>query len=129
MDIFEILQTLDAQNKQKFLDMMDYCAKRVNADEGIPAIIALDDLTSEEGGAFTPAPSDSETGLLMAACAMLYTDLYEQKEDKDTHYPAICPAMSAVAESCFLAEQDGEGGARLLPYSAVVGAFVKEQQP
>ncbi len=128
MDFFEILAVLEAQNKQKFLDMMDYCAKRVNADEGIPAIIALDDLTREDGGTFTPAACDDEMGMLMAACAMLYTNLYENKEDRDPHYPAICPAMSAVAESCFRAETGAEGKPVMLPYSAVVGEFLKGEK-
>ncbi len=122
-DIFEILKGLDSGNKARYQQVMAYCDTRVTADEGIPAIIALDDLTSEEGGTYTPAPADEGVGLLLGVSAMLYTNLYEQRPKKaDDNYPAICPAMSAVAENCFRVSATEEGFA-LNPYRDVMSDF------
>lgn len=127
-DIFEILKGLDSENKAAFEEVMAYCDTRVTADEGIPAIIALDDLTSEASGAFQPAAADVGVGLVLAVDAMLYTNLYEQRPKKpDDKYPAICPAMSAVAETCFRMQDKGDGF-ELIPYRDVVGPFLKKKE-
>lgn len=107
-------------------EIMAYCETRVTADEGIPAIIALDDLTNTGDPVYTPAPDDREMNLILSAGALLFTELYEERK-KDEHYPSIAFAMSAVAEKFFRAGYDGEE-LTVHPYSDVVGAFRKKPE-
>ncbi|MEG1012025.1 MAG: hypothetical protein RSD27_08580 [Ruthenibacterium sp.] len=126
-DVFEILHLLQAEDKEKFEEVMAYCDTRITADEGIPAVIALDDLTmTDNTGAFVPASDDRDMGLVMAVNAMLYTCLYQNRENKNLHYPSICPAMSAVAETCFRADYAADDTLSLVPYRDVIGAFIKK---
>ncbi|MEA5014832.1 MAG: hypothetical protein VB099_09755 [Candidatus Limiplasma sp.] len=128
-DLFEILQKIDADNRQAYLDTMSYCGTRVSADEGIPTVIALDDLTRPGcDAAFETAEADRDLGMALAAKALLFTSLYEAKEKaEDDKYPSICPAMSAATESCFRLEYHSDGDFTAVPYRDVVGRFIRQE--
>lgn len=119
-DVFETLKTGDLE---KYKEVMAYCDTRVTADEGIPAIIGLDDLTATWNTTYEGAKDDEELHMMMAAGAMIFASLYEQKTAEELgHYPGIAPAMSAVAEMFFRMGEDGEA----IPYREVIKDFLKK---
>lgn len=126
-DLFEILHKIDADNRQAYLDTMSYCSTRVSADEGIPTVIALDDITKPGcDAAFETAGADRDLGMMLAAKALLYTSLYEAQEKAENNkYPSICPAMSAATESCFRLDYGSDGDFTVVPYLDVVGRFIR----
>ena len=126
-DLFDILKKIGAENRQAYLDTMAYCDTRVTADEGIPAVIALDDLTRPDHDvAYAPPEADRDLGMLLAAQALLYTSLYEARPKKPgDKYPSICPALSAAAESCFLLAYGPDGDFEVRSYGEETGAFGK----
>lgn len=119
----DVIQMLKEQNLDSYKALMAYCDKRVTADEGIPAIIGLDDLTSTWNTTYEGAKDDEKLHMMMAAGAMIFASLYEQRTPEELgHYPGIAPAMSAVAEMFFRMNEDGEA----VPYREVVKDFIKE---
>lgn len=116
----DVFQMLKEENLEDYKEIMAYCDTRVTADEGIPAIIGLDDLTATWNTTYEGAKDDEELHMLMAAGAMIFASLYEQRTPEELgHYPGIAPAMSAVAEMFFRMEEE------VVPYRDVVGKFVK----
>lgn len=119
----DVLEMLKNQDLESFKETMAYCDTRVTADEGIPAIIGLDDLTGTWDKTYEGAKDDKELHMMMAVGAMIFTSLYEQKTPEELgHYPGIAPAMSAVAEMFFRMDEDGEA----VPYREVVKEFIKK---
>lgn len=121
----EILEKADVKHIERYKEVMAYCNTRVTADEGIPAIIGLDDLTMEKPAAYEGAPVDEELKMILAAGVLVFTSLYEQDEETlKGEYPAVAPAMSAAAEMFFsLAKENGEN--KIIPYREVVKDFIK----
>lgn len=121
----DVLSMLKEQDLESYKALMAYCDTRVTADEGIPAIIGLDDLTATWNTTYEGAKNDEKFHMMMAAGAMIFASLYEQKTPEELgHYPGIAPAMSAVAEMFFRMDENGEA----VPYRDVVGQFIKEQE-
>jgi len=115
---------LDIENLDAYKETMAYCDSRVTANEGIPAIIGLDDLTGDRRRVYEGAKEDEDLKILMALGAMIFTSLYEKDEATlESEYPPIAPAMSAVAEK-FFRMADGS----VVQYREVVEAFLKESQ-
>lgn len=102
------LERLSAAAEDDFAayrEVIDYCESRITGEEGIPAIIGLDDLTGSGNTVFRGAPMDEQMHLSMAADALIFNMLYSQQEERDMHYPSIAPAMSALAEKQFCIPQ------------------------
>ncbi|MEG0305908.1 MAG: hypothetical protein RR576_07840 [Oscillospiraceae bacterium] len=122
-DIENILNKFNPKDEKALLELIDYCDTRVTADEGIPTIIGLDDLTNTGDTYYTPAPADKDMGLVLAAGALVFTDLYTRCKEANPHYPPIALAMSPLTEQCFRAEYDGEDFT-VSPYRDAVKDFV-----
>ncbi len=126
--IQELLQAVQGEEiKQfkieQFKEVMDYCQTRVTADEGIPTVIGLDDLTREDHKSFKSARDDEGFNLLMAVGAMIFASLYEDLDpDELGGYPAIAPAMSAMTEMFFRRDREGH----IIPYREVIKDFLGE---
>lgn len=121
----DILDGIENQDLKIYEDLMEYCDSRVTADEGIPAVIGLDDLTASWNTTYKGARQDEEFRFLMAAGAMIFASLYEQKDPEVLgEYPGIAPAMSAMAEMFFHAGEEGS----VVPYREVVKEFVTQKQ-
>lgn len=119
--IQEIFEEIESQGMEPYKALMEYCDSRVTADEGIPAVIGLDDLTASWNTTYKGAVQDEEFRFLMAAGAMVFAGLYEQKSAEELgEYPGIAPAISAMAEMFFHAGEDGV----IVPYREVVKEFV-----
>lgn len=95
----------DNLDLDEYRRVIEYCESRSTGTEGIPAIIGLDDLTDPDRPVYEGAPMDNAMKDDIAMHAMVFTYLYEQMPDRDPHYPAIAPAMSAAAEKCFLRDE------------------------
>ena len=54
----DVLEMLKNQDLESFKETMAYCDTRVTADEGIPAIIGLDDLTGTWDKTYEGAKDD-----------------------------------------------------------------------
>lgn len=108
MNMETIMQELENMNLEEYREIIRYCQSRNSATEGIPAIIGLDDLTDPDRPVYEGAAMDEKMRIKMAMDAMLFTWLYSQVSDRDPHYPAIAPAMSALAEKSFLIYADEE---------------------
>lgn len=122
--IQDILDSLRDVNLEQYKEVMEYCFKRVSADEGIPTVIGLDDLTSPYNGAYQGASKEGDFNLLMAAGAMIFTSLYEKlPPEKLGHYPPIAPAMSAMTEMFFHPDEEGNA----VQYREVVMDFIKDK--
>lgn len=125
-DILEILAKQDWENAEcleSYKEVMEYCSRRVTSNEGIAAVIGLDDLTAAWDTAYEGAADDRELHMKMAAGAMIFAVLYGQKTPEELgHYPGIAPAMSAAAEMFFRQEQ-GE----VVPYRDVVREFLENR--
>jgi hypothetical protein len=100
-----------ADNFTEYRRVIELCAQRNTAEEGIPAIIGLDDMTDGGRSAFEGAPMDGDMRLAMAADTLIFNWLYSEDKERNQHYPSIAPAMSALAEKRFYTE-DGKDGAR-----------------
>lgn len=122
-----ILEKFNPKDEQALLDLITYCEEeRVTADEGIPTIIGLDDLTNTGDTKYTPAPADRDMGLVLAAGALVMTDLYTRCREPNPHYPPIARAMSPLTEQCFRAEYNADDSDFTVhPYREVVKDFVK----
>lgn len=108
-DMIDVLKEIYGEDFSKYEEVMEYCDKRVTADEGIPAIIGLDDLTADRDVVYEGAKMESDFNITMALGAMVFESLYaKQSKEKLGNYPAIAPAMSAVAEMYFHQKENGE---------------------
>ncbi len=100
-DIMERFSTAAQDDFKEYRDIVNYCDGRVSAEEGIPAIIGLDDLTGKGHAIFQGAEMDEKLSLALAEDALIFNWIYAQQTDRDMHYPSIAPAMSALAEKMF----------------------------
>lgn len=100
-DIMERFRAAAQEDFKEYRDIVAYCDSRVNAEEGIPAIIGLDDLTGKGHTVFTGAEMDEKLSLALAEDALIFNWIYADQTDRDMHYPSIAPAMSALAEKMF----------------------------
>ena len=105
MDMEMILNELKNADLELYKEIITYCESRASGTEGIPAIIGLDDLTDPDRPIYEGAPMDAKMNEKMALDALIFTWLYSQVPDRDPHYPAIAPAMSALAEKSFLIKE------------------------
>ena len=105
MDMEMILNELKNADLDQYREIIAYCQSRASGTEGIPAIIGLDDLTDPDRPVYEGAPMDTKMNEKMALDALIFTWLYSQVTDRDPHYPAIAPAMSALAEKSFLIKE------------------------
>jgi len=97
-----IIEQLGADNLASYCETMQYCLKRDTANEGIPMIIGLDDLTKTGDVFYEGSKEDEKMGFNLAVGALLFTDLYDQTEGAlEMGNTAIIPAMSALAEKFF----------------------------
>lgn len=123
--IQDVIDSLKNQELTPYKTVMEYCDTRVTADEGIPAVIGLDDLTSPWNTTYQGAKADEDFRFVMAAGAMVFASLYEQLDPEVLgEYPGIAPAMSAMAELFF---REGEAG-QAVPYREVVERFIKMEK-
>ena len=115
LDATEELKTLFSgaveNDFAEYRRMIEFCGRRITADEGIPAIIGLDDLTDGGHAVLEGAQMDRQMRFSMAADALIFNWLYSLDQERDTHYPSIAPAMSALAEKRFFVK-DAEESAR-----------------
>ena len=102
MELKDIISKLQNADLEAYKEIIQYCESRQTGLEGIPAIIGLDDLTDPDRPVYQGAAMDQKMGQEMALDAMLLTWLYAQQPDRDPHYPAVAPAMSALAEKAFV---------------------------
>lgn len=108
MNMEEILNELKNADLDAYREIIRYCESRSSGTEGIPAIIGLDDLTDPDRPVYQGAAMDEKMHEKLALDALLFTWLYSQVPDRDPHYPAIAPAMSALAEKNFLIREGDE---------------------
>jgi hypothetical protein len=80
--------------------LLDYCNHRETRDEGVPAILIVDDFNRANKSAMTPALTDEALGPFYADLSLALALLVEAGGG-DPDYPSICPAMSAIAEQAF----------------------------
>ena len=105
MDLETILNEVKNVDLQLYKDIITYCESRIPETEGFPAIIGLDDLTDPSRPIYEGAGMDAQMNEKMALDALIFTWLYSQITERDLHYPAIAPAMSALAEKSFLIKE------------------------
>lgn len=105
MDMETILNELKNADLEVYKEIIAYCESRSTGTEGIPAIIGLDDLTDSDRPIYEGAAMDAQMNEKMALDALIFTWLYDKVEERDPHYPAIAPAMSALAEKTFLIKE------------------------
>lgn len=129
-DLFDVFQAIRAGERQAYLDTMKHCDTRETADEGIPTVIALDDLTRQNGdNAFESAKADRDMGVLLAAEALIYSSLYEALYSKESSkYPSICPAMSAAIEDCFRVHYCDSGEIEVLQYRKEIKNLISSEE-
>jgi len=121
--IQEVLETLQNGDLEQYKEVMEYCDLRVTANEGIPAVIGLDDLTSPGNTTYQGAKNDEGFNLIMAAGAMVFASIYETLDpEKLGKYPGIAPTMSAVAEMFFHRDNEGEA----VQYREVIKEFIRK---
>lgn len=119
MDEMEkILEQIPDLDLDSYREVIAYCESRSNPLEGIPAFIGLDDLTNPDGKAYQGAGMDAQMSADLARDAMVFSWLYDEVMERDPHYPAIAPAMSALAERSFVTV---EGEDRPCQYRDLVG--------
>jgi hypothetical protein len=90
---------LDA-HEEELKALLDYSNHRESRDEGIPAILIVDDFTRTDKPAMTPALTDEALGPYFADLSLALALLVEAGGG-DPDYPSICPAMSTIAEQAF----------------------------
>lgn len=104
----DVITALKQQDLEAYREVIEYCDTRTTADEGIPAIIGLDDLTTSWDTVYEGAKADQDFNFVMAVGALVFATLYDQQDkEKLGNYPAIAPAMSATAEKFFQQGSDG----------------------
>lgn len=80
--------------------LLDTCNQRETRDEGVPAILIVDDFNRADKTAMIPALTDEALGPYFADLSLALALLVEAGGG-DPDYPSICPAMSAIAEQTF----------------------------
>jgi hypothetical protein len=100
-EINDILNMTGFEGLDALDEIVRRCDESERATSGIPSVIALDDLTKPEQGAFSLAKTDEAAGFAMAVTALLLTDIYENKDERDQRYPAVCFAMIGLADRWF----------------------------
>lgn len=98
----EIIGQIGADNLNRYQQVMEYCGQRDTANEGIPMMIGLDDLTVNRKEQFEASQVDEELSFQLALGVLLFADLYGQQDEA----APIIPAISALAERFFNMEQD-----------------------
>lgn len=107
-DIEMMIKQLTEADLDAYREIIEYCESRQTGLEGIPAIVGLDDLTDPDRPIYKGAKMDEAMNKQMAVDALIFTWLYDQVEERDPHYPAIAPAMSALAEKAFVIYEGDE---------------------
>ena len=97
MDDFDRVFDLLNEREAELNALLDACNQRDSTNRGIPALLIIDDLTGKEKGVFSSHVQDHGMGAQYADLALALAILVE-KRGGDSHYPSICPAMSAIAE-------------------------------
>jgi hypothetical protein len=102
------------EHEDELLALLNRCNTRESRDEGIPAILIVDDFTQAEKPGMVPPLDDEGLGTFYADLSLALAVLVESRGG-DPYYPSICPAMSAIAEQtfgtwCFSAWQTGSEG-------------------
>lgn len=110
-----LMQYIKDADLDVYREIIAYCESRATGLEGIPAIIGLDDLTDPDRPVYQGAAMDEKMHEKLALDALLFTWLYSQIPDRDPHYPAIAPAMSALAEKNFLIREGEEEPSQYRP--------------
>lgn len=103
-----MIKQLTEADLDAYREIIEYCESRQTGLEGIPAIVGLDDLTDPDRPIYKGAKMDEAMNKQMAVDALIFTWLYDQVEERDPHYPAIAPAMSALAEKAFVIYEGDE---------------------
>ena len=104
MKDLDFLKELNEEELEEYRKVIDFCESRKHGLEGIPAIIGLDDLTDSSRTVYETAPCDADTKYDIAKDALIFNYLYAHQEGRDTDYPTIALAMSAVAEKDYFTE-------------------------
>ncbi len=124
-ELLEIVKGIKEEDFKKYEEIMAYCDLRVTADEGIPAIIGLDDLTADRDTVYIGAEDESDFNITMALGALIFESLYAKRgKEKLGSYPAIAPAMSATAELYFHQDQKGNP----IQYREVIKKYLKPKE-
>ena len=93
--------------EEELIALLSYCNSRQTREEGVPAILILDDFTRADKPSMHPRLGDEALKSFYADLAIALALLVESTGG-DPYYPSICPAMSAIAEQAF----------SLLPFTA-----------
>jgi hypothetical protein len=99
-DQIERARRLLDEHEEELKALLAYCNSRESRDEGIPAILIVDDFTGTDKPARVPALADEALGSFYADLSLALAILVEAGGG-DPYYPSICPAMSAIAEQTF----------------------------
>ncbi len=94
-------------HEQELIALLSYCKSRQTREEGVPAILILDDFTRTDKPSMHPNLGDEALKSFYADLALALA-LLVKSTGGDPYYPSICPAMSAIAEQAF----------SLLPFTA-----------
>ena len=89
-----------AEHEEELEALLAYCRSRGSRDEGIPAILIVDDFACKEKPVMVPALADEGLGSFYADLSLALALLVEARGG-DPYYPSICPAMSAIVEQAF----------------------------
>jgi hypothetical protein len=87
-------------HEKELTALLDYCNSRGTRDEGVPAILIVDDINQIPKLEMIPALTDEALGPYFADLSFALALLVEANGG-DPDYPSICPAMSAIAEQAF----------------------------
>ncbi len=98
----EIIEQLGADNLASYKEIMDYCSRRDELNEGIPMIIGLDDLTTRDNITYTMAKEDEKISFTLAMGSLIFADLFNQTREVDkSGKNTISLSMSALVEKFF----------------------------
>lgn len=103
-----VFRRIGADELSSFKERILRCRNENPEDIGIPLYVGLEDFSFRDEEPFKTTEEDPGMGLLLAAGAVLYTNLYEQEADAPLNDPPIVRAMHALASHCFLSRRTEE---------------------
>lgn len=103
-----VIERLGADNLASFRETIEFCLNRDTANEGVPMIICLDDLTNPHDAYYEAAEEDKNVGFNLAIGSLLFFGLYNQINEKEHDKSAILRAMSAMSEKYFHINRNDE---------------------